>query len=168
MKVQYGYPCLSQQQAYEWSRKFRNSVTSVADASRPGQAYRVVTPESIAAVEALFHKVSARWGPQQLTPEFKRRVHMCEELLQCLEAEVRSKRCGLLTRGVLLQHDNAQSHTTRATVAAVQDLHFECLPHLPYSPDLTPSDYHMFGPLKEVMGGKRFRSDEEVQQAVHE
>jgi len=27
---------------------------------------------------------------------------------------------------------------------------------------------HVFGPLKEAMGGKSFRSDEEVQQAVHE
>jgi hypothetical protein len=26
----------------------------------------------------------------------------------------------------------------------------------------------MSGPLKEAMGGKKFRSDEEVQQAVHE
>jgi hypothetical protein len=26
----------------------------------------------------------------------------------------------------------------------------------------------MFGPLKKAMGGKKFRSDEEVQQAVHE
>jgi hypothetical protein len=26
----------------------------------------------------------------------------------------------------------------------------------------------MFGPLREAMGGKKFRSDEEVQQAVHE
>ena len=26
----------------------------------------------------------------------------------------------------------------------------------------------MFGPLKEAMGGKKFRSDEEVRHAVHE
>jgi hypothetical protein len=26
----------------------------------------------------------------------------------------------------------------------------------------------MFGPLKDTMGGKKFRSDEEIQQAVHE
>jgi hypothetical protein len=31
-----------------------------------------------------------------------------------------------------------------------------------------PSDFHVFGPLKEAMGGKFFRSDEEVQQSVHE
>jgi histone-lysine N-methyltransferase SETMAR len=45
---------------------------------------------------------------------------------------------------------------------------FECLPHLPYSPDLDPSDFHVFGPLKEAMECKSFRSDEEVQRAVHE
>jgi hypothetical protein len=31
-----------------------------------------------------------------------------------------------------------------------------------------PSDFHFFGPLKEVMGSKSLRSDEEVQQAEHE
>jgi hypothetical protein len=45
---------------------------------------------------------------------------------------------------------------------------FECLLHPPYSPDLVSSDFHVFGPLKEAMGGKSSRSDEEVQQAVHE
>jgi len=31
-----------------------------------------------------------------------------------------------------------------------------------------PSDFHVFGLLKEAMGGKSFRSDEEVQKALHE
>jgi histone-lysine N-methyltransferase SETMAR len=50
----------------------------------------------------------------------------------------------------------------------MQDLFFECLPHPPYSPDLASSNFHVFGPLKQAMEGKSFRSDEEVQQAVHE
>ena len=45
MKVQYGDACLSQQQVYEWSRKFASSVTSVEVAPRPGQAQRVVIPQ---------------------------------------------------------------------------------------------------------------------------
>ena len=53
MNVQYGNACLSLQQVYEWSRKFMNEVTSVTDAPRPGQAHRVVTAETIAAVEAI-------------------------------------------------------------------------------------------------------------------
>jgi len=56
----------------------------------------------------------------------------------------------------------------RCFVATIQDVSFECLPHPPYMPDLAPSDFHIFGPLKEAMGGKSFRSDEEVQQAMHE
>jgi hypothetical protein len=45
MKAKYGDACLSQQQ-----------VISVKDAPRPGQAHRLVTPESIAAVEALLRE----------------------------------------------------------------------------------------------------------------
>jgi len=80
---------------------------------------------------------------------------------------IKSKRRGLLSTGVLLQQDNARPHTARSTVATIQNLSFECLPHPPYSPDLVPSDFYVFGPLKEAMGGKSFRSDEEVQQAMH-
>ena len=81
---------------------------------------------------------------------------------------IKSKWRGLLSTGVLLQHDNAWPHTDCWTVATIQYLTFECLPHLPYSPDLAPSDFHIFGPLKEAMGGKSFRSDKGVQQAVLE
>jgi len=81
---------------------------------------------------------------------------------------VKSKRRGRLSTGVLLQHDNARPHTAHSTVATIQDLSFECLQHPPYLPDIAPSDFHVFGPLKEAMGGKSFRSDEEVQQAVRE
>ena len=53
MKVQYGDACLSLQQVYEWSKKFRNGVSFVTDPLYLGQAHCVVTPESTAAVEAI-------------------------------------------------------------------------------------------------------------------
>jgi transposase len=46
--------------------------------------------------------------------------------------------------GVILQHDNARPHTANMTKAAIQELDLEILPHPPYSPDLSPSDYHPF------------------------
>jgi len=79
---------------------------------------------------------------------------------------IKSKRRGLLITGVLLQHNNPRPHTARSTVAAIQDLSFECLPHPPYSPDLASSAFHVFGSLKRKMEGKPFKSDEEVQRAV--
>ena len=44
----------------------------------------------------------------------------------------------------------------------------EVLPHPPYSPDLAPSDYHLFGPMKKMLGGLRFTSDLEAQTVVRE
>ncbi|GFY24365.1 histone-lysine N-methyltransferase SETMAR [Trichonephila clavipes] len=41
----------------------------------------------------------------------------------------------------------------------------ECLHHLPYSPDLTLSDFH-YPSLKKNLAGRRYGSNEEVKQAV--
>jgi histone-lysine N-methyltransferase SETMAR len=79
-----------------------------------------------------------------------------------LRPAIKRKHCGLLSTGVILHHDNDRHHTVRATAVNIEDLHFECLPHPPHSPDLAHSDYHMSGPLKEALRGKKFRSDEEV------
>ena len=57
MKVQYGDACLSLQQVYEWTRKFMNCIRSITDSPRPGQVYYVVTPEVIAAVEAIVKEI---------------------------------------------------------------------------------------------------------------
>ena len=38
------------------------------------------------------------------------------------------------------------------------------VPHPPYSPDLAPSDYHLFGPLKNDLRGTNFSEDEAVKE----
>jgi hypothetical protein len=43
---------------------------------------------------------------------------------------------------------------------------WECHKHSPYSPNLAPSDYHLFSPLKKHLGGNRFQNVVEVQEAV--
>ena len=63
---------------------------------------------------------------------------------------------------VLLHQDNAPCHKSLATMAKLNELSFELLPHPPYSPDLAPSDYYLFADLKEMLQGKRFYSNEEV------
>ena len=69
---------------------------------------------------------------------------------------IKRERGGKLSRGVFLQHDNARPHVSSKTVAAIRKLGFECLPHPPYSPDLAPSDYWLFGEMKRPLRGKRF------------
>jgi hypothetical protein len=45
-------------------------------------------------------------------------------------------------------------------------MYWTALEQPPYSPDLSPCDYHMFGPLKEALGGQRFDDDEQVENFV--
>ena len=48
------------------------------------------------------------------------------------------------------------------TIVKLNELSFELLPHLPYSPDLASSDYWLFADLKKMLQGKRFSSNEKV------
>lgn len=72
----------------------------------------------------------------------------------------------MLSAKVLLIHDNARPHASARTQQELQRLKWETFGHPAYSPDLAPSDYHLFPKLKEFLGGKQFTNDEELQQAV--
>ena len=72
----------------------------------------------------------------------------------------------MLKTGVILQHDDAPPHRARQTVEKVEEMGWELLQYPPYSPDLAPSDFHSFGPLKESLGGIKFENNEDVQQHV--
>jgi len=89
-------------------------------------------------------------------------------LRENLKPAIRQKWRGLLTTGVCLLHDNARPHTATATVSTIEELWCECIPHPLYSPDLAPSDFHVFGPLKDALSGTQFRDDGEVRSAEHE
>jgi hypothetical protein len=40
------------------------------------------------------------------------------------------------------------------------------LDHPPYSPDLSPYDFNLFGPLKKALKGHRLGSDEDIKATV--
>jgi histone-lysine N-methyltransferase SETMAR len=89
----------------------------------------------------------------------------CEVLLKFRD-EIRRKRPSLVARGVLLHHENARSTKVRTTQERIQELQWGLHEHSPYSPDLAPSDFHLFGPLENHLVGKCFADDEEVETEV--
>ncbi|GFN78594.1 histone-lysine N-methyltransferase SETMAR [Plakobranchus ocellatus] len=138
-----------------------------------------------------YRKVSARWVPKMLTEDHKlQRVDFrnafCSDanktmemrkrriLGQCINAArycstldrlkeaIRRKRPGLLRRGVVLQHDNATPHSANLTQQWLQRYGWEILPHPAHSPDLAPSDFHLFGPLKRHLGGMAFETEDDL------
>ena len=67
------------------------------------------------------------------------------------EGNLKEKRRGKVTKGVLFLHENAPAHRALATLKKLAYLGFQCLDHPPYSPDLAPSDYHLFPGLKKTI-----------------
>ena len=62
---------------------------------------------------------------------------------------MKEKRRGKVTKGVL--YDNVLAHRALPTQKKLASLGFQCLDHPPYSPDLAPSDYHLFPGLKKQL-----------------
>jgi [histone H3]-lysine36 N-dimethyltransferase SETMAR len=87
-------------------------------------------------------------------------------LLSKLRDAIKEKRRGKLKKGVLLLHDNAPPHKARVAQGALRQCKFEELQHPPYSPDLAPSDFHVFRQLKSDFKGRRFSDHDEVIMAV--
>ena len=64
---------------------------------------------------------------------------------------------------MILQHDNARSHVAESVKTYLETLKSEVLPHSPYSPDITPSDYYLFRSMVHSLADHQFRSYEDIE-----
>jgi len=91
----------------------------------------------------------------------------CSQLTK-LDQAIRSKRPELANRkGVVFHHDNARPHTSLITRNKLISLGWDVLPHPAYSPDLAPSDYHLFRSLQNSMNRKSFNNEETVKKHLN-
>jgi len=83
-------------------------------------------------------------------------------LLVQLKDILNEKRRAKITNGVLFLYDNGPAHRALTTQKKLAYMGFQCLDHPPYSPDLAPSNYHLFPGLKKQLQVRHFSSDKEV------
>jgi len=62
-------------------------------------------------------------------------------------------------QGALFLHDDAPAHWALATKKKLAYLGFQRLAYPPCSPDLAPSEYHLFPGLKKQLKGRHFSSE---------
>ncbi|GBM15856.1 Histone-lysine N-methyltransferase SETMAR [Araneus ventricosus] len=86
--------------------------------------------------------------------------------LKKLKRTNQNKCCSLLSSGVELLHDNARPHTAVRTGEVLHKFKWDVFQHPPYSPDLAPSDFHLFTAMKKWLGGQHFADDEELKNTV--
>lgn len=63
---------------------------------------------------------------------------------------------------IIYHHDNARPHVAKATRELLLSFGWEIVCHPPYSPDLAPSDFHLFRSLQDYLDGKSFTNRKEV------
>ncbi|GFW49220.1 histone-lysine N-methyltransferase SETMAR [Trichonephila clavipes] len=66
-------------------------------------------------------------------------------------------------RGAVFHQDNARTHTSVVTRHNLWELGWEVLMHPPYSPDLAPSDYHLFLAFQNFLSDKKLESREDCE-----
>jgi hypothetical protein len=73
-----------------------------------------------------------------------------------------------MTYSIVLLHDSARLHTSIAahTRALLEHFNWELFDYPPYSPDLAPSDYHLFTYLKNFLGFRCFNNNENFMECV--
>uniref|UniRef100_A0A0N5BDA4 HTH_48 domain-containing protein n=1 Tax=Strongyloides papillosus TaxID=174720 RepID=A0A0N5BDA4_STREA len=92
----------------------------------------------------------------------------------CKEIEEMNQKLSVLKpalvnrRGPILFHDNAKPHVLRITVQKLNELEYETLPHSPYSPDLSSTDYHLFKELELHLRQKKFSKSDDLKNDVLE
>jgi histone-lysine N-methyltransferase SETMAR len=67
---------------------------------------------------------------------------------------------------LIVHADNAKPHTAKSTIEYLQANAMKKAPHPPYSPDLAPSDFYLFGYVKGQLNGCSFTSGDELLSAI--
>jgi histone-lysine N-methyltransferase SETMAR len=71
-----------------------------------------------------------------------------------------------MKRKMVLHFDNASPHTARLSSDYMNHNRLKRAPQPPFSPDLAPSDFYLFGKVKTALMGATFEDAEQLLQAV--
>lgn len=95
-----------------------------------------------------------------LKPGERITAKLYRQQLMRLKQAVAQKRPEYATRheSIILLHDNARPHIAAPVKNYLKNIGWEILKHPPYSPDLAPSDYHLFRSMQNALTGLRFTS----------
>jgi len=69
---------------------------------------------------------------------------------------------------VYFLHDNAKPHIAKVTKEKLMNLGWQMVPHPAYSPDIAPSDYHLFHSMEHFLDDTKFIDEDEIKRSISE
>ncbi|KAG5329434.1 GVQW3 protein, partial [Acromyrmex charruanus] len=141
MQQVYGDDCLSRGRVHEWYTRFKNGREDINDDPHVGQAKFVITPESIEKVRDFLN------------------IHP-KSSLRFMEIEL-----GMSKDSIHRINSLAPSHRSTLITDFLSKNRILLVNHSPYSPDLAPCDFYLFGKLHLPMKGMRYADIPVIQKA---
>ncbi|GFT79571.1 mariner Mos1 transposase [Trichonephila clavipes] len=150
----YGGNALSCAQCYRWFEKFQNGDFDVRneECSRPAKKFEDAELQALLdeddgqTQEHLAEQLNVDQSP------VSRRLKAMDKIIKQYEKRQHK----------VIFFDDDTSHRAKPTKDIVKELGWEPLAHAAYSPDLAPSDYHLFASFGLALADQRFTSYEYV------
>ncbi|UYV73745.1 SETMAR [Cordylochernes scorpioides] len=117
------------------------------------------------STQGLDRDAAPKHFPKPKTHQKKRRNHHWGDVSKSMKC---TKNCPRLInrKEPILLHDNTRPHISMITRQKLNELGYET--HPPYSPDLSPTDYHFFKHLAFFLGEKCFKNQGYTEMAFNE
>ena len=118
-----------------WANRFRAGCVSIDNDPRPERPRTSTDERSVKLVTDVLEEDP--FEPRE----------------QNLRRKILKNRPQLLLSGPLILHDNVHPRIADVLTKKFREYGWEVLPHAPYSPDMSPTDFNLFPKLKELMRG---------------
>ena len=157
----YGEDAISDSNCRKWFARFRDGDRSLEDHEREGRP-KIVDRDAL--------KKTVDSNPF-LTIRDLEEMFVCSlgTISNALEEIGKVKKLGRWVPHKLyhkLLHDNSRPHVSKVTQSKIEDLGWKVLPHALYSPDLGPTDYHLFRSMQHYLRDVQLKNVEKVKKWV--
>ena len=146
----------------EWPAQWLNREETPKHFLKPNLHQKNVTVTVWWSAARLIHYNFVNPGETIASENYARQIHERHRKLQGLQPALVSR------MDPVLFHDSAQPQVTPPMLRKLNKMVYKVLPHLPYSPDLSPTDYHFFKHFNNFLQGKHFHNQQEAENAFQE
>ncbi|KAG5324276.1 MOS1T transposase, partial [Pseudoatta argentina] len=169
----YGDNALSDTTCRDWFRRFKNNDFELEDKERCGAPKKFEDKELEQLLDEDPSQTLSELGKilqvdESTVSKRLKGLGMIQKQGHWVPRALKEKRPLYAQRHdkVILLHDNARPHVAKPVKTYLETLKWEVLPHPPYSPDIAPSDFHLFRSMAHSLADRRFHSYEEAQKWI--
>lgn len=147
---------------YPYSSQYKHTKSSVSQRIKSEFSYKKVMVTIFFSYSG-FHVIDFLPKGQNFNSQY-----MINYILKKLEISIKKIRPKMGLKGMMIHMDNAKPHKAKIVIDKINEFFLKPIDHPPYSPDISPCDFWLFGYLKEKLKGNHFIKREDFIEKIEE